>query len=52
MNTDFVANAFDDAIALQKIRAYCETRIQELDFFSYERQSLFKILDILNGEDE
>ena len=33
MNTDFAAKAFDDAIALQKIRAYCQQHMKDADSF-------------------
>jgi hypothetical protein len=63
MTTDFAANALDDAIALQKIRAYCERNIIanrthsvlsefEAGFLEAQLGEWQSILDILNGEDE
>ena len=33
MNTDFAAKAFDDAIALQNIKVYCQHHMKDADSF-------------------
>lgn len=61
MNTNFAADALDDAIALQKIRAYCENVLTSdrkarsewgQGYEECERDFAEGILVILNGENK
>jgi len=60
MNTDFAAKAFDDAIVLQKIRAYCESVLtdrqtmgvssnHEAGYLTGRESACYSIIDILDG---
>jgi hypothetical protein len=60
MNTDFAADALDDAIALQKIRAYCESVLtdrktmgassdHEAGYLTGKETACYAVMDIIEG---